>query len=197
MKLFSIYKATNKINGKIYIGYTNNYSKRKRDHKYEAVNNNYKYNFHHAIRKYGWNNFDWEVICQSLDGEYLLKEMEPYFIKYYDSFGKNGYNMTLGGGSCVMTEETKLKISNSKRGIKQSEETKKKKSLSLIGRTYSNETLEKMSKSAKNRNYIHTHSNETKKLISKNTKLYICPKCNKRGKGNIMLYWHFNNCKKN
>jgi group I intron endonuclease len=95
MKIYSIYKVTNKVNGKLYIGFDSNWPNRKINHKSKAKIGSNRH-FHNAIRKYGWDNFEWEVICQSLDGEYLLKVMEPYFIKYYNTFN-NGYNYTLGG----------------------------------------------------------------------------------------------------
>jgi hypothetical protein len=46
--------------------------------------------------KYGWHNFQWEVIYQSYDYEHCLKTMENYFINEYNSFVA-GYNSTLGG----------------------------------------------------------------------------------------------------
>jgi hypothetical protein len=49
-----------------------------------------------AINKYSWDNFEWDVIYQSMDSVHTLKTMEPYFIQEYNSFAK-GYNMTNGG----------------------------------------------------------------------------------------------------
>lgn len=119
MTIFIIYKVTNKINGKIYIGFTNNFKDRIYDHKNKAYKKNNKYKFHNALRKYGWDAFEWKEICCSKDGKYLLKEMEPYFIKYYDSYGKNGYNMTLGGEGCLgkkLSKKDRIKISNRQKG---------------------------------------------------------------------------------
>ena len=70
------------------------------------------------MRKYGWDNFEWELLYQSLDGQYTLDVMEPYFISEYDSF-YNGYNSTKGGGGVVgiiLSEESKQKISKSRTG---------------------------------------------------------------------------------
>lgn len=98
-----IYKFTNKITGKCYIGQTNNIEKRKRGHKSESFNNRangYNLPFHCAIRKYGWENFDFEIleeIDDSLGREYL-NEREIYFIDLFQStIDKNGYNFLLGG----------------------------------------------------------------------------------------------------
>ena len=85
-----IYKVTNKINGKVYIGQSVDIGKRWRQHM-TAKDDIY---FHKAIQKYGVENFEWEVIeqCKKKD----LDEREIYWIEYYDSFNK-GYNRTKGG----------------------------------------------------------------------------------------------------
>lgn len=93
MRTYYIYKVTNNINGKIYIGQTNNFEKRKREHILEKDDNSI---FHKALRKYGAENFTWQVIdfCNSkkqIDG------MERFYILKYKSFKPNGYNMTKGG----------------------------------------------------------------------------------------------------
>ena len=99
MGIYSIYKSTNLITGKKYIGFTVSFFKRKNQHKYESFNkkcSGYNSYFHKAIRKYGWNNFNWEIIYQSKDVDYCKKIMENYFITEYDTYN-NGYNETLGG----------------------------------------------------------------------------------------------------
>ncbi len=101
MKINTIYKATNKINGFSYIGHDKKWPKRKKDHFIEATKNpskkQYWFNFHKAIREFGWENFEWDILYQTLeDINYSLKIMEKYFITKYDSYN-NGYNMTLGG----------------------------------------------------------------------------------------------------
>ena len=55
-----IYKVTNKINGKIYIGQTNNFEKRKREHLLDKRTNHQA--FKRALNKYGFDGFDWEII---------------------------------------------------------------------------------------------------------------------------------------
>lgn len=102
LHIYSIYKATNIINGKSYIGYDSKWPSRKKDHYRSSFIESYKqygswnYKFHCAIRKYGWDVFEWVVIYQSQDSDHCLKEMEPYFIQHYNSY-HTGYNMTLGG----------------------------------------------------------------------------------------------------
>lgn len=98
-----IYKATNLINGKVYIGKTTMpFAQRKSKHKYNAFKEDgdaYEYHFYRAIRKYGWDNFKWEIIDEA-DTKEELNEKEVFWIEYYDSY-YNGYNMTKGGDGTV------------------------------------------------------------------------------------------------
>ena len=93
-----IYKITNLINNKIYIGQTRfEVEARYHRHLYEAKRNVLQYPLYKAIRKYGEQNFKLDIIEQ-VDNE-LLNQQEQYWIKYYDSYIKNnkGYNCTYGG----------------------------------------------------------------------------------------------------
>ena len=100
--MIGIYKYQNKINNKIYIGKSIDIKQRQYNHKSSAYNekaNDYDAQFHQAIRKYGLENFDYEVIAELTPEEYtpqLLAELEKFFIKYYNSY-KEGYNATEGG----------------------------------------------------------------------------------------------------
>lgn len=102
-----IYKYTNKINGKIYIGQTNNIQKRQNGHKSAAnniKNHSYADAFHSAIRKYGYENFSFEVLEEASDekGRDYLNDREKYYIQYYHSLcSENGYNITSGGDGCA------------------------------------------------------------------------------------------------
>lgn len=102
MNIYCIYKATNLINKKVYIGFDSNWPTRKNSHLRCALSGDYpNIAFYNAMRKYGIKNFTWEIIYQSLDSSHTLKVMEPFFIKEYNSYlwakKSNGYNMTLGG----------------------------------------------------------------------------------------------------
>lgn len=96
-----IYKITNLINNKIYIGQSTNIKKRWNDHKSSAFNDNskvYDYPLYRAIRKYGLDNFSFEIIEECLIEE--LNEKECSWINLTKSFYKDfGYNMSLGGGN--------------------------------------------------------------------------------------------------
>lgn len=90
-----IYKLTNTINKKVYIGYTTHpFNVRLTQHIYEARHNSH-YPIHQAIRKYGINNFITEIIDTASNLQ-ELKEKEIYWINQYQSYSK-GYNATIGG----------------------------------------------------------------------------------------------------
>lgn len=94
--MIGIYKITNLINGKIYIGQSVDIKKRWRQHKRNSQIKGREYDkyLYRAFRKYGLENFSFEVIEEC--NEDLLDEKEQYYISYYDSYN-NGYNMTQGG----------------------------------------------------------------------------------------------------
>ena len=103
-KLGTIYEVTCLNTGKIYIGFTTNFDIRKYNHKQSYFKKDNK--FYRAIRKHGWDNFNWKIIYQSLDVNHCLKTMESYFIQEYNSY-KNGYNETLGGEGTIGFKHTK------------------------------------------------------------------------------------------
>lgn len=92
-----IYKIENKINHHVYIGQSVHIPKRWREHKNNAFNSNakdYKATLYRAFRKYGLNNFSFEILEECTQDE--LNQKEVYWIQYYNSFN-NGYNETEGG----------------------------------------------------------------------------------------------------
>lgn len=116
-----IYKVTNKLNDKIYIGKTmQSLSKRKASH-YKKIKYKSNTNFHRALRKYPKNVFLWEIE-KECKNEIELNESEIYFINKYDAY-KTGYNMTLGGDGGTtfkngdnLYKKIKHKLSNWKNG---------------------------------------------------------------------------------
>lgn len=92
-----IYKVTNLINGKIYIGQTcNTLEYRKSQHERDCKYHRNSY-FHEAMLKYGFENFKWEIIDES-DTQEGIDELEKQYIQKYDTTDKrNGYNLKLGG----------------------------------------------------------------------------------------------------
>jgi len=127
MKRF-IYKATNNFNGKIYIGQTKRFNRRITEHISDAENG-YNDKFHSSLRKYGFDNFTFEIIEECED--YIANDRESFWITLYDSF-KNGLNSTSGGQqSFEHSAETCIKISKSHIGVPLSENHREKISHSL------------------------------------------------------------------
>jgi group I intron endonuclease len=105
---FIIYKVTNKINLKVYIGYTKiGIEERLHKHLTNALSG-IDTQFYRAIRKYGIVNFTWCEIDNATEQE-QAKDKEKNWIEYFDSF-KNGYNMTIGGdGGDIINQLSKEK----------------------------------------------------------------------------------------
>lgn len=168
--MYTVYQHINKTNGKIYIGIT------MQNPKQRWGNNgcNYKSSpyFYSAIQKYGWDNFEHNILFQELNKEEAcLKEQE--LIKRYNSMDKDfGYNSTSGGETFILNEETKQKISQALMGNQNgvghpcSEEKKKKISEAQKGRQFTEEHRKKLSEAAKNRHI--PCSEEKKQKLSQN-----------------------------
>lgn len=114
-----IYKATNLINNKIYIGQTgskleeraNGHFREARSEKARGVTT---VHFHNAIMKYGFENFKWEIIDRA-DTDEDLNNKEIFWIAFYNSRDKSiGYNEAEGGKSGRRNQEVKDKISQKK-----------------------------------------------------------------------------------
>ena len=93
-----IYKIKNKINGKIYIGQSNNIERRWREHKSRSLNKENKdcnMKIYEAIKTYGLTNFELSIIEKCKKEE--LRDREIYWINYYNSMDFNfGYNTDNG-----------------------------------------------------------------------------------------------------
>jgi len=159
--MIGIYKITNIINNKCYIGSSVDIVGRWYHHKTTL-----KFNKHHSIKlqrsynKYGSDNFKYEIV-EECETELLLIR-EEYYINLFDCYN-NGYNFSIPS-NCVMlgrhhSEETKEILREKSKGNKNrlnmtfSDESKKKISDKLKGRKLSDETKLNMSKGQKNRIY--------------------------------------------
>lgn len=166
--MYTVYQHKNKINGKVYIGITS----QKPEQRWGSQGCNYKSSphFYSAIQKYGWDNFEHNILFTDLTKEQAcLKEQE--LIKEYNSMNREfGYNSTSGGDIFTMNEETKQKISQAMIGNQNglghpcSEEKKEKISNAQKGRKFTEEHKQKLSEAAKNR---HVPCSEEKKQILK------------------------------
>jgi group I intron endonuclease len=93
-----VYKATNKVNGKGYVGSTTKtFTKRQHDHYKEALCYDSQHAFHRAIRKYGWDNFEWCVLFEGMTSEKEMYNYEHLCNLTHCTYTKydRGYNMTL------------------------------------------------------------------------------------------------------
>lgn len=95
--MIGIYMFENKVNNKKYIGQSRSIETRKRAHYNCSLNtsyNGYETKFYRALRKYGYNNFEFSILelCSTEE----LNDRERHFIEFYNSF-KNGYNSSIGG----------------------------------------------------------------------------------------------------
>ena len=198
-----IYKITNSINGKIYIGQTIKSPEKSKSY-YGSGSK-----ITGEIYVYGKENFSKEIL-QECSNKEELDIYEEYWIELFDSTNPNiGYNCRSGGNKAKYNNEFKDKMSkvqsgklNNFYGKKHSDDsikkmieakignknyifgkhhndsTKSKLSKALTGIKRDKNTIDKMKTSAKNRVYPETE----------------CPFCGKIGKNNMTRY-HFDNCK--
>lgn len=215
-----IYKITNEINNKIYIGQTTvSINDRWYKHKWNAVNKR-KYALHQAMHKYGIENFKIEILTETNSKE-DLDRLEKKYIKEYNSFvNQNGYNMTDGGEGSSPTEEVRQKLREARKNYKHSPETiEKLKEAWKKREPFSEEAKQNMSKAAKGkpkgpfskehkrklteaRRKRGSYSEETRRKMSESMKgknkiqkKVKCPHCSKSGGQSNMTRYHFDNCK--
>lgn len=104
VKMGIIYCYTNKINGKRYIGQTINPQLRYSAHKSSYQNpkdKEYDSLLHRAFRKYGFENFQYEILAKDIDSIDVLNELENYYIKQFNCKAPTGYNVEDGGKNCA------------------------------------------------------------------------------------------------
>lgn len=136
-----IYKVTNIVNGKAYIGQSVDPIKRINQHiRYSGSGS---YLVHYAVEKYGVENFLFEVIKSEVPIE-QINEIEIQCIKEHNCKSPLGYNLTDGGeGTIGVSDETRMKLSRAGKGRILSEETKQKMSIAQK-LSYTDERKEKM-----------------------------------------------------
>ena len=172
--MFVIYKHTSP-NGKVYIGLTGRKDINLRWCNGLGYSGN-KY-FTNAIKKYGWENFQHEIIKTDLTFDEACEWEIKLIAEYKSNNPKFGYNLSSGGYNGHLgvhhTEETKRKISTSNIGKVRSVETRKRiseghKGLPSVmkGKHHSDETKQKISMA----NTGHRHTEETKRKIAEASK---------------------------
>ena len=153
--MIGIYKITSP-SGKIYIGQTTNFTKRKNYYKNGAKP--YQVRIHNSLQKYGYDAHTIEFIEQCLVEN--LNERERYWQDFYDVIGENGLNCRLTetkDKSGFISDESKSKMSEARQNrILTDKEKYRLKSL-FLGRKHTEETRLKMSESAKGRKFTAEH----------------------------------------
>lgn len=150
---YVVYRHVCKLNGKVYIGITQqDVSRRWRTNGYGYSNNQ---EFYEDILKYGWDNFYHEILYENLTKE-QAEHYEKELILKYNSYDSNyGYNRRFGGGSKgLLTMETRTKISYNRRGKctgYRDPSIGKKISEAKMGHTVSKECREKISNTLRGR----------------------------------------------
>jgi len=212
MKIYTIYRVINLINNKVYIGFDSIWPRRKAQHKSTA-----KYctgtniAFYNAIKKHGWDNFIWDIIYQSTDGNYTKNFMEPYFITEYNSFvyatNSNGYNMTTGGEGTLGHKKPQKSIDSFKekmKGKRQSpEHIARRVATAKLHPNFGKKTGSRPAEfgeaiSAKLLGVKKSESHkESMRKRPQDTSFLECPHCNKIGDYKNMKRWHMDRCKHN
>ena len=145
-RTFIIYKITNLINGKIYIGQTvQEFKCRINQHKSCKTSL-----IGQAIQKYGWDNFNPEVVekCRSIEE---LNEREKYWITELNTITPNGYNLETGGYNGIPSSVTRKKKSIAAKKRLKNSELRTRIAKTLTGRKDSDEVRANKSAAQKKR----------------------------------------------
>ena len=156
--MYYIYRITNKVNNKTYIG----------QHKYKKLNDSYMGSgklIKRAQKKYGMENFEKEILYSRIQYKETVDAMERFAIAKERALGKAEYNLASGGeggnGGANKgkhpSEETKRKLSESHKGNRPSEETRQKMSEARKGKKHSEEWVRKISEAQKGRKLSEEH----------------------------------------
>lgn len=183
-----VYKITNKINGKIYFGITEDSFQIR--YKGNIEKNTHNVHLKRAIEKYGIENFDINEKFDIAYNEDELWDLEDMYICIYNTLdSRYGYNKRRSGskhkGNGKLSEESKEKISESNTGKTHTEETKKLWSEQrrgegngMYGKHHTEETKDKIKEArAKQENPMlgKRHTEDTKaKIAQKHSKRVRC-----------------------
>ena len=165
-----IYKVTNKINGKIYVGQTvGDLNRRRSAHLSSVKTDKYDIYFYKAIKKYGKENFDW-VILEKCNTIKELNEKEEYWIKELNTTAPDGYNLKSGGNNSTHHKESIKKMKKVKEGKYIGEKNP------FYGKKHTDESIKKMKENrldTKGENNPMYGKKHTKKSLKKMKELKI------------------------
>ena len=155
-----VYKITNTVNQKHYIGISIHEPETGRIKKHLTGHGNRI--LANAVKKYGRDAFIYEILEDNVFPE-LLPDLEIAYIKEFNTVRPNGYNLTYGGEGGIPCEETREKISRAKQGESRSQETREKISRAKQGKPLSQKTRKKIGLANRGK----SHSQETREKISR------------------------------
>lgn len=186
-----IYMILNEKSNKVYIGQSVNINLRFIRHSSKlSCNKHENSHLQSAFNKYGKESFKFEILEIYEQNSILLTQAEQYWIDYFKFIGIELYNIAPVAGSLLgykhskeaclhkslsqlgrkrkpHTEETKLKISISKKAQKLKLTELHKKQISPLGRRFSEETKQKMSAARKNMPFSEEHKNNLRRAWEK------------------------------
>ena len=147
----SIYKITNTVNGKAYIGQTIHDAEKTRIRDHFRSKGKGSQLIKDDIEKYGQDAFTYKILHDGIIPEFL-DTLEKEVIAKFNTLAPHGYNLTEGGGGGSRSEETRRKMSEARKGKPSpnkgkpfSEEHCRKISEAMKGKTLSEETRRKIS----------------------------------------------------
>ncbi len=166
-----IYKVTNLVDGKIYVGQTiQTLWRRRRAH--ENLSLRPSTYFHRALSKHGILNFSWSIL-ETCDTKTSLHAREKFWITQFACMAPSGYNSAEGGKGGAYLESHKRRISEALKGRKISDSHRLAVSVANKGSKRSDIVKQKMSESRKgsgNNFFGKTHDDETKRKIGEKSK---------------------------
>lgn len=164
-----IYKITNKINNKVYIGQTINYKKRSKRHfSYLLRNSHHNLYLQRSYNKYGKDAFSIEMIkeCEISELDQLEKD---YILKYNSIDREYGYNLMDGGQKYRnFTDDVKMRMSLARKGKKLTKEHCRNISIGQKGRIITQDAINKANKTKKEKG-IHLGEKNPNALITDET----------------------------
>jgi len=171
MIISGVYRITNTLNGKHYVGSSANVHDRWRVHRKSlASGTHHSKHLQRAWRKHGETVFEF-VLIEEVEPEQLLSREQHYMDTYAAYEPSNGYNSARIAGSnrgVCWSEESRARVSASLKGRKQTEEHKAKRAAAQRGKTHSAETKERLREAALRRDpSTRKHSAETLERMSK------------------------------
>lgn len=189
-----IYKHTCKTTNESYIGLTKHTIEHRTNGHIAEANRGGGYQFHAAIRKHGWDNFETEILEDNTTTDIaVLKEQEIYWIAFFDTY-RNGLNCTKGGDGGQPTPESSAKMV----------ETRRKNGTYITGakKRLANITPEQFRETAAKTAATRKANNGYAKSIAITREhgigyFHTCQHCDKEVQGGNFFRWHGDNCKHN